>query len=164
MDLSHQQFQCPREHTYELVGHSDQLKVQQRTVALSGQEDQGLPSTSVKTIGGAVGELGLKYMDLSHQQFQCPREHTYELVGHSDQLKVQQRTVALSGQEDQGLPSTSVGELGLKYMDLSHQQFQCPREHTYELVGHSDQLKVQQRTVALSGQEDQGLPSTSVKL
>ena len=49
-------------------------------------------------------------------------------------------------------------------MDLSRQQFQCPGEHTYELVGHSDQLKVQQRTVALSGQEDQGLPSTSVKL
>lgn len=49
-------------------------------------------------------------------------------------------------------------------MDPSHQQFQCPREHTYELVGHLEQSKVQQRTVALSGQEDQGLPSTSVKL
>mgnify|MGYP001000172121 CR=1 FL=1 len=49
-------------------------------------------------------------------------------------------------------------------MDLSHQQLQFPREHTYELVGHLDQSKEQQRTVALSGQEDQGFPSTSVKL
>ena len=49
-------------------------------------------------------------------------------------------------------------------MDLSHQQFQCPRKHTYKLVGHLEQSKVQQRTVALGGQEDQGFPFTSVKL